>query len=125
MTIKEKLIVTSGYFDPITLKEIIHLQKCKEMGDWLIVGIHSDMLLHMKTGILNQSLEVRKRILESIKYVDEVFIFNDCNDNVCNLLKVVKVCYPRSNITYVSEFDMSDRPETKIGGINFEVLSKE
>ncbi len=47
MTIKEKLIVTSGYFDPITLKEIIHLQKCKEMGDWLIVGIHSDMLLHM------------------------------------------------------------------------------
>lgn len=125
MTFKEKLIVTSGFFDPITLKEIMHLQRCRQLGDWLIVGIHSDILLHMKTGILNQSLEVRKEILESIKYVDEVFTFNDCNDNVCNLLKVVKICYPRANITYVSEFDMTDRPETRIGGINFEVLNKE
>lgn len=122
MTKKEKLIVTSGYFDPITLKEMRHLEKCKSMGDWLIVGIHSDMLLHMKTGILNQNLEVRKKILENIRFVDEVFTFNDCNDNVCNLLKVVKLCYPRTDITYVSDFDMKDRPETKIGGINFEII---
>jgi hypothetical protein len=76
----------------------------------------------MKTGILNQNLEVRKKILENIRFVDEVFTFNDCNDNVCNLLKVVKLCYPRTDITYVSDFDMKDRPETKIGGINFEII---
>ena len=125
MTKKEKLIVTSGYFDPISLKEITHLEKCRQMGDWLIVGIHSDMLLHLKTGVLYQSLETRKKILESIRFVDEVFTFNDSNDNVCNLLKVVKLCYPRADITYVSEYDMKNRPETKIGGINFETLSKE
>ena len=95
------------------------------MGNWLIVGIHSDMLVHMKTGILNQNLEVRKRILESVRCVDEVFTFNDCDDNVCNLLKVVKLCYPRADITYVSDRDMSNGPEIKIGGINFEILGKE
>jgi cytidyltransferase-like protein len=123
MTRKERLIVTSGYFDPITLRELLHLQKCKEMGDWLIVGIHSDLLLHMKTGTLNQNLEVRKRILESIRYVDEVFVFNDCNDNDCNLLRLVKQCYPRTDITYVSDQDLTDRPETKIVGIKFKTLT--
>lgn len=125
MKIKEKIIVTSGHFDPITVRDLNHLQECRKMGNWLIVGIHSDMLTYLKTGTLNDSIENRKYILENIKCVDEVFVFNDSNDNVCNLLKVIKVCYPRADITYVSDQDMSNRPERKIGGINFEILSKE
>ena len=63
--------------------------------------------------------------IENLKCLDEVFRFLDGDGTVCNLLKIVKFCYPLSEITYISDIDMHNMPETKIKGINFEVLSKE
>jgi hypothetical protein len=54
--------------------------------------------------------------------VDEIFSFNDSDGTVCQLLKIIKICYPGANITYVSEDDMFNMPETKIKGINFETM---
>ena len=39
-----------------------------------------------------------------------------------DILKLVKICYPQSDITYISDRDMHNAPETKIRGITFEVL---
>jgi len=119
---KEKIIVTSGDFDPISIKELQFLQKCRAKGDWLVVGLHSNIAVHMKTAKLNQDYEERKEILSNIKGIDEVFKFNDADGTVCNLLKLIKLCYPLAEITYVSEHDMHNMPETKIRGITFEVL---
>ena len=119
---KEKIIVTSGDFDPISIKELQFLQKCRAKGDWLVVGLHSNIAVHMKTAKLNQDYEERKEILSNIKGVDEVFRFDDADGTVCNLLKLIKLCYPLAEITYVSEHDMHNMPETKIRGITFEVL---
>jgi bifunctional ADP-heptose synthase (sugar kinase/adenylyltransferase) len=119
---KEKIIVTSGDFDPITTKELQFLKKCRAKGDWLVVGMHSDIAVHMKTAKLNQTYDDRNEILSNIKCVDEIFRFNDADGTVCNLLKLVKLCYPLAEITYISEHDMHNMPETKIRGITFEVL---
>lgn len=119
---KEKIIVTSGDFDPISIKELQFLQKCRAKGDWLVVGLHSNIAVHMKTAKLNQDYEERKEILSNIKGIDEVFKFNDADGTVCSLLKLIKLCYPLAEITYVSEHDMHNMPETKIRGITFEVL---
>ena len=54
--------------------------------------------------------------------VDEVFTFNDSDGTVCQLLKLVKICYPHADITYVSNEDMDNMPEKKIRGITFETL---
>jgi glycerol-3-phosphate cytidylyltransferase-like family protein len=121
---KEKILVTSGDFDPLSVKELHFLKSCREKGDWLIVGIHSDTAIHMKTGTLKQDYDIRKEILSNIKCVDEIFKFNDADGTVCNLLKIVKLCYPLAEITYVSEHNMQNMPEAKIRGINFEVLKK-
>lgn len=119
---KEKIIVTSGDFDPITLRELNFLQKCKSKGDWLAVGLHSDMLLSLKNGFVDETLYNRMELISNLKCVDEVFQFNDGDGTVCNLLKLVKYCYPLADITYISEYDMHNTPETKIRGINFEVI---
>jgi cytidyltransferase-like protein len=119
---RDKIIVTAGDFDPTTLEDIRFLQQCKTLGDWLIVGVHSDMLLHLKKGYALNEFDDRIELVQSLKGVDEVFSFNDGDGTVCNLLKLVKLCYPQAVITYVSNIDMSDRPEKKIRGINFEVI---
>ena len=47
---KEKIIITCGTFDPLSIEELKLLRKCKDKGDWLIVGIHSDWWMMWSQG---------------------------------------------------------------------------
>lgn len=119
---QEKIIVVSGKFDPLTNHELSFLQKCKNRGDWLVVGIHSDWYLSWSDGGFVQNYDSRRNIIKALKMVDEIFSFNDSDGTVCQLLKLVKICYPDADITYISEDDMFNMPETKIRGINFQTI---
>lgn len=119
---KEKIIVTCGLFDPITIQELRFLKKCKRRGDWLIVGVHSDWWMAWSEGGFVQDYESRREIVLNLKCVDEIMSFNDSDGTVCQLLKIVKICYPHADITYISEEDMHNMPETKIKGITFETM---
>jgi glycerol-3-phosphate cytidylyltransferase-like family protein len=125
MTRKEKIIVVAGEFDSLDYYDLSFLHKCKSMGDWLIVGIHSDMFMEFCRGGMRYPYVARKQIVEELRCVDEIFRFNDGDGTVCNLLKLVKYCYPMADITYISDIDMQDMPETKIRGINFKMLKQE
>lgn len=122
---REKIIVVSGEFDSFDYYDLSFLQRCKDMGHWLIVGVHSDMFMEYCQGGMKYPFEARKALIESLDFVDEVFRFNDGDGTVCNLLKLVKYLYPMSDITYVSDIDMQDMPETKIRGIKFLMLKQE
>jgi glycerol-3-phosphate cytidylyltransferase-like family protein len=119
---KEKIIVTCGLFDPLTIEELRFLKKCRSKGDWLIVGVHTDWWMAWSEGGFVQNYQSRREIINNIKCVDEVMSFNDSDGTVCQLLKIVKICYPHADITYISEEDMHNMPETKIKGITFETL---
>jgi len=119
---RDRIIITSGTFDPLSIEELRFLRRCRARGDWLIVGIHSDWYMAWSQGGFMQSYETRREIIKSLKCVDEIFSFNDSDGTVCQLLKLVKICYPASDITYISEEDMHNMPETKIKGITFETM---
>ena len=119
---QDRIVVVSGKFDPLTNHELSFLQKCRRRGDWLVVGVHSDWYLAWTDGGFVQNYESRRNIIKSLKCVDEVFSFNDSDGTVCQLLKIIKACYPDASITYISEDDMFNMPETKIKGINFETM---
>ena len=119
---KEKIIVTCGTFDPLSIEELNLLRKCKDKGDWLIVGIHSDWWMMWSQGGFVQNYDTRREIIKSLECVDEVFSFNDSDGTIIQLLKLVKICYPHSDITYVSDEDLHNMPETKIKGITFETV---
>ena len=119
---KDKVIVVVGEFDPLDIEELKFLKRCKRKGDWLCVGVHSDWWMMYARGGVLQNYSSRREIISSLNCVDEVFSFDDSDGTVCQLLKIVKICYPHSDITYVSREDMHNMPETKIRGINFETL---
>lgn len=116
----ERIVVTSGEFDPLTAQDIKLLKDCKKKSDWLIVGIHTDSFMELCRGGYTQNYNERRTIIESIDVVDEIMAFNDSDGTVCNLLKLVKYCYPGADITYMSDMDMHNMPETKIRGITFQ-----
>jgi bifunctional ADP-heptose synthase (sugar kinase/adenylyltransferase) len=119
---KERIIVTCGEFDPLSSDELHFLQKCHLKGDWLAVGIHSDWWMLYARGGFMQNYDTRREIIKSLKIVDEIFTFNDSDGTVCQLLKIVKICYPDAEIIYVSQEDMQNMPESKIKGIKFETM---
>lgn len=119
---RESIIVTVGDFDDITYDDLQILKACKLKGDWLVVGVHSDEYLSLSGRKLKNNYRERKELVESICFVDEVFTFNDIDGTSCNLLRIIKMCYPISNIIYVSEKGMENMPEYRIRGIKFAVI---
>ena len=69
------IVITFGTFDLIHIGHILILERAKNLGDKLVVGISSDNFSFSKKNkypVYNQNS--RKKILESLKFVDEVFI---------------------------------------------------
>ncbi len=80
---------TNGCFDLIHSGHIFLLEKAKENCDYLIVGINSDNSIKRLKGNrrpINKE-EDRYKILKSIKYVDEVIIFEE--DTPLRLIKKI------------------------------------
>ena len=76
---KGKVVFTNGTFDLLHPGHIKVLKFAKSLGDKLIVGINSDKtikILKCKDRPVNNQAD-RKIILESLRFVDKVVIFNE------------------------------------------------
>jgi glycerol-3-phosphate cytidylyltransferase len=69
-----KRIITFGTFDLFHIGHLRILERAKQEGDYLIVGISSDELNEKKGKKAVFPLNERVEIIQSLKCVDEVFI---------------------------------------------------
>ncbi len=85
-----KVIFTNGCFDILHRGHIDLLKYCYSLGDIVIVGLNSDDSVRSLKGINRpiNSQKDRKIILESIKYVHQVIVFNE--NTPYNLIKEIK-----------------------------------
>jgi rfaE bifunctional protein nucleotidyltransferase chain/domain len=85
-----KLVFTNGCFDIIHKGHISYLSEAKKLGDFLVIGLNSDASVKILKGnsrpINNQ--EDRAYILDNLKPVDAVIIFNE--DTPYKLIKEIK-----------------------------------
>ncbi len=79
----EKIVFTSGFFDGLSLDDIIFLSEGADYGTKLIVGLYAD-----EVGQTQQNLETRANIMASLFYVDAVIIIED--NSAEDLLSFVK-----------------------------------
>jgi len=70
-----KRVITFGTFDVFHVGHVNILERAKQEGDYLIVGVSSDALnMSKKNRYPIYSQADRIKILESLKFVDEVFV---------------------------------------------------
>tara|TARA_A100001515_G_scaffold2818_1_gene2759 strand:+ start:2857 stop:3252 length:396 start_codon:yes stop_codon:yes gene_type:complete len=83
-----KKIWTNGCYDILHIGHIALFEYAKSLGSQLIVGIDSDKRVKKLKGQdrpFNCEAD-RKKMLESIKYIDKVFIF-DNQEQMCNIVR--------------------------------------
>ena len=86
---KSKIIkvITYGTFDLLHIGHINFLRRAKELGDYLIVGLSSDEFNLLKGKKAFFDFNERKKILESIKYVDNVIVENSWEQKILDIKK--------------------------------------
>lgn len=67
-----KKVITYGTFDLLHIGHINILKQAKELGDTLVVGLSTDEFNSIKMKKAYHSYENRKKVLEAIKFVDDI-----------------------------------------------------
>ncbi len=86
----KKIVFTNGCFDIIHAGHIKLLERCRKLGDVVIVGLNSDKSIKRLKGEnrpLNR-LSDRLKVLSAIEYVDFIVIFG--KDTPYHIIKAIK-----------------------------------
>ena len=68
-----EVVVLSGGFDPVHDGHIAMFEAAAKKYDYVVVGLNSDPWLVRKKGKSFMPFLVRKKVLQSIKWIDEVW----------------------------------------------------
>jgi len=84
------IVFTNGCFDILHIGHVKYLKEAKKLGDILIVGVNSDDSVKILKGKTHPIVSEKERaeILDSLKCVDYVIIFNEINpENLISQLR--------------------------------------
>jgi len=84
-----KLIITSGYYDPLHVGHLDCFEEARKLGDKLIVIVNNDHQANIKKGARFMSHNDRVRLVQSLSCVDDVFLSIDTDRSVCASLEYV------------------------------------
>ena len=86
---------TCGAFDILHTGHALMLEECKSVCDYLIVGLQTDPTIDRPNKNKPvQSLEERRVMLDAVRHVDEIMIYETEEELYC-LLKSLKFHYPK------------------------------
>lgn len=87
----KRIVMTSGFFDPIHPGHISCFQESRKYGDCVVVVVNGDQSATLKKGRSFQPLSTRCSIVSAVSGVDFVIPFEIENDpTVCVALEQIK-----------------------------------
>ncbi len=102
----ERIIITSGYFDPIHVGHIEYLRRAKDLGGRLIVILNNDAQCMLKKGKpFYSEMHERRAIVKALRYVDEVFDSVDEDRSVCKSVEAIARRYNGDEIIFAKGGD--------------------
>lgn len=97
----DKVVIVSGYFNPIHKGHIEYFENARKYGDQLWVIVNSDLQRELKGSTAFQDEEERLKIVSSLRVVDRAYLSIDKDRTVRESLKHIysiigldrKVCF--------------------------------
>ena len=118
-----RVLVISGYFNPIHSGHIDYITSASKLCDKLIVVVNSDHQVNLKGSTPFQNEEERQKIVSSIKGVDEAVISIDKDESVCQTVR--SQYYRHQDDPFFLAMAFCNGGDRKRGGIPEEVLYEE
>ena len=99
----QRVVLANGTFDVIHGGHISYLEEARAQGDALVVGLNSDASVHALKGDNRPICDIEERltVLESIRCVDYVIVFEE---STCeNLLRTLRPDVHAKGTDYTAE----------------------
>ena len=112
---KEKVVIASGYFDPLHVGHVEYLNMAKTLGDTLVVIINNDEQAKLKKGESFMNERDRLEIVYNLECVDEVLLSDDTDKSVSKSLRLVSQFKPMAELIFAKGGDRTfgEVPEVK------------
>ncbi|OGZ69206.1 MAG: hypothetical protein A3D35_03310 [Candidatus Staskawiczbacteria bacterium RIFCSPHIGHO2_02_FULL_34_9] len=89
----KKIVITSGYFNPIHSGHLNLFREAKALGDFLVVIVNNDEQVKVKGSTPFMSEAERIAIIQDLKHVDSAFLSIDKSGSIAQSLRAVAQKY--------------------------------
>lgn len=112
-----KVVIVSGFFNPLHGGHLDMIEAASKMGDRLIVVVNNDKQQLQKKGKVILVETNRARLLRALRVVDEVVISLDKDMTVVSTLEFLASQYPDDELIFANGGDRDSEkaiPETEV-----------
>lgn len=112
-----KLVIVSGYFNPLHAGHLDMIESAAKLGDRLLVIVNNDKQQLLKKGKIILAQENRYRLINALRVVDEVILSIDVEPSVIETLRIIAQTHPYDELVFANGGDRdSDKtiPETEV-----------
>jgi len=102
---KEKVVVCSGYFDPLHVGHLEYFKMAKKLGDTLVVIVNNREQCLLKKGDEFMDEKDRLDIIFHLDMVDEVLMSVDKDKSVCKSLELIAQFKPMAELIFAKGGD--------------------
>lgn len=112
-----KIVIVSGYFNPLHGGHLDMIEAASAMGDRLVVVVNNDKQQLLKKGKIILDEENRVRLMGALRYVDDVVLSIDEDPTQIKTLQMLATQHPDDELVFAQGGDRdSDKvnPETDV-----------
>lgn len=100
-----KVVIVSGYFNPLHGGHLDMIEAAKAMGDKLIVVVNNDKQQILKKGKIILDEKNRLRLMRALKDVDEVVLSIDEDPSQIRTLEMIAGQHPGDELVFANGGD--------------------
>jgi cytidyltransferase-like protein len=104
-----KVVIVTGGFDPIHSGHIAYIHAAAKLGDYLLVGLNSDIWLRNKKGQEFMPWQERAHVLNAMQVVDEVISYVDIEGHSCEAIEYALSQFPDAEVIFANGGDRTDK----------------
>ena len=101
----KKIVITSGYFNPLHIGHINLFREAKKLGGILVVIVNNDEQVKLKGSTPFMPQEERVEIIKALKYIDDVILAVDKDRSVAESLRLIAEKYPDAELFFAKGGD--------------------
>lgn len=112
----KKIVIVSGYFNPLHKGHLEYFEQAKQHGDELWVIVNSDLQRELKGSKEFMKQEERLQIIQALRVVDFAIISLDKDRTVCESIALVASINGNSQIAFCNGGDQTNEtiPEREV-----------